>query len=86
MIWAIFFYYIWIFIVLFCLYLMCKCCYKDREYTKKATYPVLLYIAICIGALVPGVNFFIGIFLVYYICIMQYERDLYVKHWLFKKL
>ena len=85
MICGILFYYLWIIIVWFLLYLLLRCAYEDKEFEDKAKYPIWLYILCLIASLVPGANLIAGICLFIYIVASVNERDLYIKHWLFKK-
>lgn len=86
MIWAILFYYLWIIIVWFLLYLLLRCVYDDKEFEKKAKYPIWFYILVLIASLVPGANLITGLCLFAYIVMSIDDHDLYIKHWLFKKL
>lgn len=86
MIWGILLYYLWIVVVLFLLYLLWKCAYKDRSFERKHTYPMWMYIIGVISSIIPAVNLIIGCVLIFYIGAEIADRDLYIKHWLFKEI
>lgn len=85
MILGILFYYMWIIIVWFLMYLLLRCAYEDKNFENKAKYPLWVYILCLVGSLVPGANLIVGVGLLAYIADAIGDRDLYIKHWLFKK-
>lgn len=83
---GILFYYLGIIIAWFPLYLLLRCAYEDKKFENKVKYPLWLYILCLIGSLVPAVNLMVGICLFVYIVVSVDYHDLYIKHWMFKKL
>ncbi len=84
MIEGIFFYYLWILISLLGFYILLRCAYEDKEYTKKVKFPMIAYVGAFIFSITPILNIATGI-VVWVDLILTEGEDSYYKHFLFKK-